>query len=661
MTHRLPIYPRCMQQLRLHHKPAALSSDLLGSACIPQQTTPIAAPAVSAYTPQALPAAAARTPENAAMASFPPPQLHSAAAAAYTHELAELAAAGGAHTTENLSAAPAYTPELIAAVPAHTPEVSPALAPAFTAQPLAAVAPPRTPQPVAATAAYTPSARAPAAAYTPQTLAAFSGSDPAAPRPLPLDPSAMRPPTVAIAPAAAAFGAALNMLPIHRGSSNSDRSFFCCFLPPAAAATPASWQTRFRSFSSSYSSSNSSSSSAPSISSCSSRREGPQAMKEIEALGDLDSPYWTYEYHPQMYPGKNLRILCGLAPHICGSSIDSIGKLFLLLQHCKQQQQQHQQKQQQQQQQQAAAGESSRVWQARLNRVAFLLSLLLSHCNYPEEALRVLKDEVLIQQPDNFTALSLMGRLSLKARIMGCSDCAEQYFTYADCVGGRGSAASSTNHGLLMLFTRRVPAAVEAFEAAAAAASEAASLGLEGGSSQGEQQGPWAAASQVYYPSAQAVCCNNLAVAKLYNKNLDDATATLEGLVHGNPGLRYMCVCAARRVPVERAQSDYSLRVLVEQRGMPFLPSRFGKDGCQGRFAGSAAADRHSRLLAAAAAAAATAPAAALAAAAAAASRNMQKQRQQQQQQQQQRLRAAPKGGLGVYGQVQLIAAAKAF
>ena len=46
---------------------------------------------------------------------------------------------------------------------------------------------------------------------------------------------------------------------------------------------------------------------------------------------------------------------------------------------------------------------------------------------------------------------------------------------------------------------------------------------------------PWETACQMYCPSPHAVCCNNSAVAKFYNKRLGDATADLEGLVHGNP------------------------------------------------------------------------------------------------------------------------------
>ncbi|OEH78383.1 hypothetical protein cyc_06228 [Cyclospora cayetanensis] len=201
----------------------------------------------------------------------------------------------------------------------------------------------------------------------------------------------------------------------------------------------------------------------------------------------------------------------------------------------------------------AAAGSGDRptdlqrLWKARLLRTGCLLALVLSAANYPEEALRVLK-QVLALDAKSAPALSLMGRIALK---MGCTDCAEQYFSYADCVGTPDTALSSTNHGLLLLFNRRIAPAVDAFEAAVHACGSSSLVsplsvaampmnGCEGplGSptpSAAEGRDPWKTACDMFCPPAHAVCCNNAAVARFYSKRLADATAALEGLVHGNP------------------------------------------------------------------------------------------------------------------------------
>ena len=89
------------------------------------------------------------------------------------------------------------------------------------------------------------------------------------------------------------------------------------------------------------------------------------------------------------------RILFAVAPHFCGSSIDSVSALSLLLQHCKQQLQ-------------AAAAAAAaaataataaandscnhlhRLWRARLIRTAFLLAVVLTAANYPEVTLLLL-------------------------------------------------------------------------------------------------------------------------------------------------------------------------------------------------------------------------------------------------------------------------------
>ena len=104
--------------------------------------------------------------------------------------------------------------------------------------------------------------------------------------------------------------------------------------------------------------------------------------------------------------------------------------------------------------------------------------------------------------------------------------------------------------GLLLLFTRRVAAAAEAFEAALHASSRmslGSSLGFPLGvcvndkesaeeeQEKDEDEDSWDAACLMFSPTPHAVCCNNSAVAKFFSKRLEDATTALEGLVHGNP------------------------------------------------------------------------------------------------------------------------------
>ena len=87
------------------------------------------------------------------------------------------------------------------------------------------------------------------------------------------------------------------------------------------------------------------------------------------------------------------------------------------------------------------------------------------------------------------------------------------------------------------MFTRRIGAAADAFEAAVHASG--APLGVavsgDGGGPLKTEEDPWGTACEMCCPPAHAVCCNNGAVAKFYGKRLEDATADLEGFIQGNP------------------------------------------------------------------------------------------------------------------------------
>ena len=87
----------------------------------------------------------------------------------------------------------------------------------------------------------------------------------------------------------------------------------------------------------------------------------------------------------------SLRVLCALAPHMSGSSVDSVAAFYLLLHHCKQQLSVAKETEGEDIESNIQEIDNNnnptamqRIWKARLIRTAFLLALMLVACEYPD-------------------------------------------------------------------------------------------------------------------------------------------------------------------------------------------------------------------------------------------------------------------------------------